>query len=250
MRSTKIAMTKHTAISNKSTVISVDWDYFIPEKISWDLEHKESLLYLKMLWMHRMYLKDEMKVNGLLRGFWDRLPVKGHPLLFVSDSHAYVHQVLQIFKPDRVVLFDAHHDCWKKTNSNIYCHDWGTHFRDSGGEILWVHPDDEQHRDLVAYSTPPSLEHQTPETSLVLGSVDAVHICRSGCWTPPWLDKRFISFVKRAEKRLRAKAHVLQNDEWNPMKERFTADDFRQAEELQRQVESFRSKPTAATARA
>ena len=237
-------MKRTTATSNKTTLISVDWDFFIPEKQNWDLGHRESLLYLKILWMHRLYLKNEMKVNGLLRGFWNQMEFEEHPYVFVSDSHAFVMRAINAIqtnhKIDRVVLFDAHHDCWKKEKEGeIYCHDWGTHFRETGGELVWVYPDDEQHADMSGWSVPPSLERVPFGSQIELGKIIGIHICRSGCWTPPWLDKRFISFVKRAREKAGVKPIVMQTGEWNPLKERFTKEDWSQAEALQKQIETF-----------
>ena len=55
--------------------------------------------------------------------------------------------------------------------------------------------------------------------------IDRVHVCRSGCWVPPWLDKDFIEFVQsRGEKVVK-----LQIDDWDPMAERWTDEEFQLA---------------------
>jgi hypothetical protein len=235
-------MKRTSAISN-STVLSIDWDFFIPEDPVWDIGHNESLMYLKMLWMHRIYLKDKIKTNGLLKNFWKKPLFKGkNPLLFVSDSHAFVQTVISTMGAKRVVLLDAHHDCWPKTDGkNIYCHDWGTHFRDQGGDLTWVYPEDRFHKDMSVWNKPKNLKAIPSSKMTEVDNVIAIHICRSGCWTPPWLDKKFRSFVRHAEKVTTHKAFSLQHGEWDPMKERFTKNDWKQAEMLQKQMEQFRA---------
>jgi hypothetical protein len=63
------------------------------------------------------------------------------------------------------------------------------------------------------------------DDKLELGDVWNVHVCRSGCWTPPWLDKAFIDFVGcRGYPVAR-----LQSGDWDPMKPRWNAKAERQA---------------------
>ena len=61
-----------------------------------------------------------------------------------------------------------------------------------------------------------------------MGRSDWLHVCRSGCWTPPWLDEAFVAFVKAYGKDLK-KANLLQNGEWNPLKARWSKADLKKA---------------------
>ena len=46
------------------TLLTIDFDMFVPEKPEWDIGHNESRIYLKMLWGTRVYLMDLMKTDG------------------------------------------------------------------------------------------------------------------------------------------------------------------------------------------
>jgi hypothetical protein len=69
------------------------------------------------------------------------------------------------------------------------------------------------------------------------GSV-VTHICRSGCWVPPWLDKAFLGFVEASTGSLR-KAIPMQDGDWNPLKERWTAQDFENQLENEKKVQEI-----------
>ena len=212
------------------TLISVDWDFFVPEDLAWDLGHQESLMFLKMMWMHRMNLQGKMVTNGIEKNFWKGASGKR---ILVSDSHALVASALN--EVDRVVLYDAHHDCWPaKEPGMVHCHDWGSAFIECGGILEWVYPS------KLPCEIPEGITARKYDGHIEYG--DAVHICRSGCWTPPWLDKAFIRFVRSAEKELGVKAECLQDKEWNPMKGRFSKQDFNTAYKVQKDMKSLMNK--------
>jgi hypothetical protein len=68
--------------------------------------------------------------------------------------------------------------------------------------------------------------------SLPKSNVVCLHICRSGCWTPPWADQAFIDFVTASGK----KPTIMQRGEWNPMVKRWTMADLRAAKKRVRDV--------------
>ena len=204
--------------------VTVDWDFFVPEKAMWDMAHKESEMFLTLLWAHRGGLIKEAVTSGEEKDFWKSLG-KLPKNAFVSDSHAYAYAVTG--EADRVVLFDAHHDCWQKEKDGlVYCDNWLRVWLegDESREALWVYP---KHviENWGEQEVPEDLRDRV-ETLEWNGSVDldkvkAVHICRSGCWTPPWLDADFIKFIGHF-----SRVRSMQDGVWDATKPRWTDEVF------------------------
>jgi hypothetical protein len=141
----------------------------------------------------------------------------------VSDSHAFAYPMP--FEADRVVLFDAHHDCWDSHNDGkVYCHNWLRMWleADEAREALWVYPKhliDNWGKQDVPEDLRSRVEAVEWNGLIELGDIEAVHICRSGCWTPPWLDKGFIKFVKDG---FGDDVHSMQKGVWDSMNCRWT----------------------------
>jgi hypothetical protein len=208
------------------TLITIDFDFYVPERPEWDLGHSESLLFLKMLWASRAGLIDEMKTDGNEKTFWKwlggQVNLKKNVPFYVSDSHCFAYALLD--DVDRVITFDAHHDCWADSAKGVYCHNWLRVWLEGGKgrKAMWVKPGW-----LGAECTLPEdmakkvkVETYTEGLDLGLEGSTIVHICRSGCWVPPWLDKAFLGFL-RASGRGLGDMTVQQDGEWNPMAERW-----------------------------
>lgn len=218
------------------TLVTIDWDFFVPERLEWDMGHSETLLFLKMLWHSRYRYRDEMVTDGNERTFWQSAIGKAaldncKGPVFVSDSHLFAYDVAKKIRAGRVVNIDAHHDCWPvdmtPTGPTIGCHNWLRAYQDlSGCAVQWIapahsHVRDDDHKDL--HNGGLSWSHSLLAAALLVNSDDEVtiHICRSGCWTPPWLDEQFRQFVKGAHKPV----HAMQVRDWHPMKRRWTKQD-------------------------
>lgn len=238
------------------TLLTVDFDFFVPEKPEWDMGHQESLIFLKMLWTSRIGLMDKMKTDGNESGFWQQFAgVKFTGPTWVSDSHAYAHSLLK--GVNRVVLFDAHHDCWEgdslgvdKSERRIMCHNWLREWLMGGKnrKVTWVKPDWQK-----ACTLPKDMKGRvkvvTYSKGMDLGLEGSVglHICRSGCWVPPWLDKAFLAFVEALRRSIPI---PMQDGEWNALKERWTAEDLNQAleyeKDIQRQMKEMQDRKSSA----
>lgn len=220
------------------TLITIDWDFFCPEKPEWDLGHQESLMFLKMLWGGRIGLLNEMKTDGNELIFWDWIRKKvniDRAPMFVSDSHCFAYNLLK--GVDRVISFDAHHDCWEgdslgvdKSERGVFCHNWLREWL--GGsrrrKATWVAPI-WLGEDCPLPEGVERLEKKiwSQFTDLDIEGSVVVHVCRSGCWVPPWLDKAFLAFLKRSGRGLERMA-VQQVGDWNPLAERWTEKDFQE----------------------
>ena len=182
-------------------------------------------MYLTMLWGLRFGFRDEIKTNGKEEWFWDwlkkRVDIEGAEL-HLADSHTFCYDACADI--DRIILFDAHHDCWNGKQGHVHCHDWARRWleEDAGRQLTWVKPghelcSEEQMKEMRerVKSVPFS-----GDLKLDIDCADVVYICRSGCWTPPWLDQAFIDFVE--EEWDVSSATAYQDGEWNPMSLRWS----------------------------
>lgn len=227
-----------------NVLLSIDFDTFVPENPLWDLGHREEELFLKMMWTFRGHLMPEMKTDGNEKDFWKRLPWQfSEPQdIFVSDSHLLAYHLTRDI--DYVVLVDRHHDCFewpvKDRPFRVDCGNWVAAWLSActKRKLLWVHPDDITADDLEIcgevkhrrriLSVPYSrfremlLDQDIQETNLT------VHVCRSGCWVPPWLDQDFVNFVKASG----LTPQIMQEGVWDPMTCRWNLDDYETARKI------------------
>jgi len=214
------------------TLLSIDWDFFVPEDAKFDLGHSESLFFLDFIWQTRVNLIDKLQTNGEEIEFWSTLRpfITDVSSVYVSDSHAYAHSLLQVLRNiDHIILVDAHHDCWKadslgidKNIKQIYCHNWLRCWLKAKKtrRATWIVPSWSD----GCFILPTDMTSQVKVVSSMNNwepcKVDQVHVCRSGCWTPPWLDGKFIDFITES----RMSPFKLQMNEWDPLVMRWSPD--------------------------
>jgi len=212
----------------KRTAVSIDWDTFVPEKSEWDIGHSETQFHHDQLWTVRPHLLEAMTTNGEEKTFWERFhrvfDVSDHALIHVSDSHLFAYQELPE-DVERLVLIDAHHDAWSLSwDGHIQCDTWVRHWLNErrSNEVVWVQANWPGPKD---FGLPPDMHSRFRKgrlrdlEKLIKGGPWAcpVHVCRSGCWTPPWLDQAFIDFVAASgltPVRIEAKGN---SGDWDPL---------------------------------
>jgi len=225
--------------------ISIDWDFFIPEDPMWDLGHCETLLHLKLLWQHRGNLIDLMKTTGAEKEFWKALQTwaKYKGQLTVSESHAFVLDDHDVMMSDLIVLFDQHHDCWPLENKReVGCHNWARAWleADDNRQLIWVMPDwldaeiPDPPKDLPNFK---AVHHNQFLPGVLEAEVTSIHVCRSGCWTPPWLDEQFKQFLVDSG----LETLPLQEGDWDPFEPRWSEKDLQAARDFQKQFDEMRN---------
>lgn len=227
-----------------STYVTIDWDFFIPEDPMWDFGHKEAPFFLKQIWGARIRYFREMATTGEEREFWDKLwdklPLPVCPSLRVSESHLAVWNDPALHMANAVVLIDQHHDMFGDGKSDtVDCGNWLAAWlrQKRNRRAIWVRPDHSWGEGLPDGNKFKFLRSRT----VVLDSIDeldprdmpnaTLHVCRSGAWTPPWLDAQFNRFVEASK----LPQIVLDRDWSDPTQPRFTLTDYRQAFEAQKQ---------------
>lgn len=217
-----------------NSLLSIDWDYFISldnENCVSSIENKRTMIDL---WYKR-YLKlkaqgkniqNRFQLSSEVNKFWEKMKeifeFDSHMTVFVSDSHALSYKIAQDNNCDEVYLFDAHSDLGyggiSSLEFEVNCANWlGKLLKNKKvdeahiiyGPFTAEKPENfQQMNDLYHIEYPKINELHTKN------KISAIHICRSGAWTPPWLDKKFAEFIYKMGIPYKVIECPIRN--WNP----------------------------------
>ena len=204
----------------------VDWDFFFVNPLHngnvsdrtlllYDWKHLEHPFFVNDIWSSRAhgFLMNDLPLPRAtdFDGFWDRFGLDD-AILLVADSNLYAGllQPSSIGDPEherwnRIDLFDAHHDAGYKIRSmdeyiargTVSCEDWMLEHARRGVTDLHVHYPAWL---TAAFSADPEpaieVDRRIDDGQPVGVDYDAVFVCRSGAWVPPWCDDQFVEFVE------------------------------------------------------
>jgi hypothetical protein len=208
-----------------SNLLVIDWDYFFynpmeagdfKDETVWlfDWGHNESPMFTDWIWPIRAsgFMRYDLPLPDVTvpEGFWDRFTFSDTAVGEVSDSNMYSGVAFSEYGFDHVWLFDAHHDLytiktqfdlddWRKRNQ-VTCEDWMyAHFL-RGAKLHWRWPQWHTTGAKVRGGIPKWVKCDARKDDM--GKLDkrmvfdAVSICRSGAWVPPWCDQAFETFYQ------------------------------------------------------
>lgn len=197
-------------------LLSVDWDYFVyTQKENWG-SYIENTKNVVNLWYKRYFkakaqgrdIQKLFRISQELDIFWEKLKkhfqfVKGVKA-YVSDSHALSHDIARDRGCNAVYLFDAHADLGygglASLNFEVNCANWlGKLLKDrwiGTANIIYSPYTTEKPEYFKPINNTFNVRYPDFNELDTGIKVSAIHICRSGAWTPPWLDGRFTQFVK------------------------------------------------------
>jgi hypothetical protein len=193
--------------------LSIDWDFFVREKIEWDFGHRESLLFIRPapLWLLRyavLDLVDETDIRkyadfyptDILKEFEQKgLKVNGAEM-FVAESHVEILYAFGKRYPARYLIsLDAHHD-FNPVGDTVSCGNWARYFfeRDYYEKMMFVFP---KWKEYAKCEFGGKISHRIlcypswkdfPKGDY---EVKRIFLCRSGAWTPPHHDDEFVKLV-------------------------------------------------------
>ena len=211
------------------TLLSIDWDYFVPEDIADDFGQIDAPFFVDQSWRHRYSTDLEQRIitSGEEVGWWDRFPFRDKittDKVYVTDSHVYSY-VLSTSPDygfptgfDQTILVDAHHDLWEQREVGVVdCGNWlGLALAHTDTSAYWKQAEWSKEY----FSLPEVWEGVVfEEYPMDVESIDAVHIVRSGSWTAPWLDGNFIGFVEDSGL---TPARMKEETDRYPLRERWT----------------------------
>ncbi|CAK9331399.1 hypothetical protein [Thermoanaerobacter kivui] len=216
------------------SLLTVDWDYFIPSKREWMASYAENEKNMTQLWYKRYIksalvrenLEETIKVGPIAKDFWNK--VKKHftfaknVKIFVSESHKVGYYLAKNFNCVEVYSFDAHADLgyggFSSLDFELNCANWlGKLLREDiikKANIIYSPYTFEKPSDFEYINKAYWVSYYTSIESLPQDIfIEVIHICRSGIWTPPWLDGKFEKFV--IELGLPFRKVGIKEREWN-----------------------------------
>ena len=196
-------------------VLSIDWDYFIDAPIDFKASNfpdggNENLpeYVLDAIWMSRygqcaeiQKVKEDTSELVKLRILLKKIINKQNTRVVISDSHKSIYKYLEEQRqsklPTEIYNIDFHHDAYDFGNEEVDCGNWFKKFIDSKNahvldKFMWVRREDSEL----------SGEEMIDDNSSIgiprdlYGTFQLVFLCRSGCWSPPHLDDKFLSLCR------------------------------------------------------
>ncbi|MER6196778.1 hypothetical protein ABT234_05275 [Streptomyces sp. NPDC001586] len=209
-------------------MLAVDWDFFFPtpdaggpagdhpELYGWPVAEDEH--HTEVVWEARAktFLAAGVELPQVQgwRGFWDRFTFTERAVLIYADSNAWAGQLWPSTVGgsgawESVHLYDAHHDAgyktnhasfehWRTSGDGIRCENWMLAHAWAGASLHVHFP---PWRESLAYPREVPLVDvdMTIDDGAAPGvAFDAVYLCRSGAWVPPWADGEFSEFLRSA----------------------------------------------------
>jgi len=204
-------------------LLSIDFDYWMPEKIEWDFGHQEIPLMIDFIWHSRaanflardMDFRQEMSISldemhpselgyALVGDLGCSFP---RDSMAFAESHVSAHDWFKDVQDGELWHIDAHHDIWYG-REDINCDNWVKHLVDEGKvrSVNLVYPRwrmeekfdfdwNGKVEEVIARWRKKGVlfKKHYGLKSLPRGMrFDRTFMCRSGAWVPPWLDNLFI----------------------------------------------------------
>jgi len=203
----------------EKSLLSIDWDYFIfTQKENWGsyIENNRNLidLWYKRYIQEKRWGRDIRKsfhLSSEVNSFWEK--IKEHFKFakdikaYVSDSHSLSYNIAKEKDCKIVYLFDAHSDLGygglSSLNYEVNCSNWlGKLLKDKQIEeanIVYSPYTAEKPEYFRSINNAYNVRYLSFEDLYKDIEVSVIHICRSGAWTPPWLDEKFNQFIDALE---------------------------------------------------
>lgn len=197
-------------------LLSIDWDYFIPIKREWCGSYFESKKNIQALWYKRYFKameKGENIVKGtvpgnILDGFWSRarkvFNISKKVKIYITDSHKWSYYIAKENNCNMVFNIDAHSDLGyeglESAAFEVNCANWlGKLISQNIIEkafIVYSPYTYEKKDDFKEFNDRFDIKYGEFVDIKAPINIEEIHICRSGMWTPPWLDSEFYAFSK------------------------------------------------------
>lgn len=214
-------------------LLVVDWDFFFPnpawsaeiteESLLYLWDHKEAPAYLSpVVWSGRAsaFFRNGMELPRCqdYEGFWNRFKFNedGVSVLY-GDSNLHAGRILPsslgmdeeygVNHWHTVSLWDAHHDAgYKSTGSYeaweatgmVSCEDWMLVHHGHGSRLQVTYPAWRKEVGRVEPEPLVPVDRRVDDGTDPDDWFDAVYVCRSGAWVPPWCDDQFTEFMEQA----------------------------------------------------
>lgn len=198
-----------------TNLLSVDWDYFFPvpcigekhwQLFDWSCRDSWSdSTIARSIWYGRgapflLNGLDLPTTSGDEANFWQRFRFTDDVKLYVSDAHFHA-ATLCSCGTERVRIYDAHHDGGYRggtikrilDSGRVTSEDWTAAAYLYSADIHVIYP---RWKGIREDKPIVPMRRRVDQGTKPKTAWDAIHICRSGGWTPPWVDSKFAEFVQ------------------------------------------------------
>ena len=194
-------------------LLSVDWDFFFPvpeidKEFLYDWGHSENpSIPNSILWNIRgvdfiQRNKPLPLTSGEELNFWERFCFVPDVALYYADSHFNIYSAKVRKNITEIWNFDAHHDSYQTEKQMldkglITCENWATLFSSIGIKVNTVYP--QWKKWAIKEDKPKGTieKRRVDNKNKFQEHFDRIFVCRSGAWTPPWIDKYFWDFITK-----------------------------------------------------
>jgi hypothetical protein len=242
-------------------MLSIDWDFFFekledssqPEFMKqwglYDWGHKEAPFFINgPLWTVRAgaFIRHNIPLpmtTGDEETFWGGFKFAKNAKLHIAESHSSIGHLLS--GGNNIWSYDAHHDMGYEQIDNPYdhfdesgevsCDNWAllSHLYGTNVHIRyprWRHYAME-FEPIGNQKAMDAVDRQVDDGSIPNIEFDTVFLCRSGAWTPPWVDEQFFNFVDMSP---------VKKKNWLDKKEALERHwDIEQAEKIAKSTQAF-----------
>ena len=137
--------------------------------------------------------------------FWDRFSFSEDAILTYADSHSQIYNPKVIKGITEIDNYDAHHDSYQTPKDVVKrgivdCSSWATYACMQGIKVTTFYP---KWGSYLPETTKPKvnqvihIDRQKPVKQIY----DRIFVCRSGAWTPTWIEDKFWDFIDRCPAR-------------------------------------------------
>ena len=181
-------------------MLSVDFDFFFPEDQDWDWSHGESFKYKfldDMIWETRaaQFIAKGLALpstSGDEVNFWKRFKFNDAHLYY-ADSHVKIITTELLMGINQIYNFDAHHDAFTFPSLEISAENWAVDLV-PWIKVVHVAP---SWSEKNSYCKPVvHIKRYVDEGKPFKRVFDSIFVCRSGGWTPTWLEDKFWKFIE------------------------------------------------------
>ena len=198
-----------------SSLITIDWDYFMNYMNHWNGSYIENDNNINKHWYKKYYeekkrgidITRSMNVGDEVDNFWPilkkNLDFKKDTKVLLTESHLAAYKIAIDNKVDSVISFDSHSDLgYQGLDSfkfEVNCADWLGKLLYEGkikeANIVYGPYTNEHSDQFKEINEAYNINYLSLEEVKCKEPCKIIHICRSGCWSAPWLDNKFKAFV-------------------------------------------------------
>ncbi|WP_446898988.1 arginase [Clostridium sp. LBM24168] len=199
-------------------LLSIDWDYFIPISEKWSGSYIENKRNIMLIWYKRYFenkrngndIERSIRIGNELYSFIGNMrkyfKFSKSARMYVSDSHKFSYDIALKNKCESVINIDAHSDLGyggiKSLEFEVNCANWlGKLLKNNiikNANVVYSPYTREYKEEFSEINNNFNIDYPKLEYILEYVSnikIDTIHVCRSGSWTPPWLDDFFNKFI-------------------------------------------------------